>query len=93
MNFFCKILVNCEINNNDHYHNQIYCKIDHTRHEMSCEHDKMSMGENNVSKQHVILPLPGPIKPISPLYEFIIFLHYLFYPYILQVNIDKLMLI
>ena len=41
MDFFCKILANCEINNNNHYHIHIMCKIDHKHHGMSYDHDKM----------------------------------------------------
>ena len=93
MNFICKILVNCEIDNNKHYHNHIYCKIGHKRHEMSCEHDKMSIEKimplNNMLFYHYQVQLNQFRRYTNLLY----FLHYLFYPYILQVNIDKLMLI
>ena len=65
MNFFYKNLANCEINNNIHYHSHIYCKIDQKHHEICNVHDKMSI-EKIMPLNNVILPLPGPIKPISP---------------------------
>ena len=93
MNIFLQNLVNCEINNNIHYHNHIYCKIDHKHHEICYVHGKRSTEKIAPLSNMLFCHYQVQSNQFRLDMNLLCFLHYLFYLHILQVDIDKLMLI